>query len=185
MGANPWAHFTPYQADINAALQSLKEQEFRAGRYGFENWHDQMISAMAALGAATDVTAGFNWGMGQERPSADALIEQHGSVQAAMAAILEESSDSGTMSVLDMMDVSEYPDLCAACPLSEEEFLVIFQTAQPSHRMIESILLNEEDQEGQGWEIFWNSIGRGEGRYIIVYEDAQPTELFFAGYSVD
>jgi hypothetical protein len=127
----------------------------------------------------------LNWGIGLERPSTDALIEQHGSVQAAMAAILEESSDSGTMSILDMIDVSDHPDLYAACPLSEAELQAIFQTAQPSHGMIESILLNEEDQEGQGWEMFWNSIGRGEGRYIVVYEDARPTELFFAGYSVD
>jgi hypothetical protein len=185
MGANPWDHFTPYQEDINAALQSLKEQEFRAGRYGFENWHNQMISAMETLGSPPDLYAGFDLGMGQERPSADALIDQHGSVQAAMAAILEESSDSGTKSILDMINVSDYPDLCAVCPLSEEELQAIFQTAQPSHEMVESILLKEEGQEGNGWELFWESIGRGQGRYIIVYEDAQPTELFFAGYSVD
>ncbi|MBE9040177.1 hypothetical protein IQ235_05145 [Oscillatoriales cyanobacterium LEGE 11467] len=35
MGGNPWHYFTPYRADINSALQALREQEFRAGRYGF------------------------------------------------------------------------------------------------------------------------------------------------------
>jgi hypothetical protein len=59
MGAKPWDHFTPYLADINAALQSLKEQEFRAGRYGFEHWHQQMISVMEMLGSPSDLYAGF------------------------------------------------------------------------------------------------------------------------------
>jgi hypothetical protein len=33
MGANPYFYFTPYQKDIQAALEALREQEFKAGRY--------------------------------------------------------------------------------------------------------------------------------------------------------
>jgi hypothetical protein len=57
-------HFTPYQADINAALQSLKEQEFRAGRYGFEHWQNQTIAAMEALGSPPDLYAGLERAIG-------------------------------------------------------------------------------------------------------------------------
>jgi hypothetical protein len=33
MGAEPWAYFVPYEADVQAALDRLKEREFRAGRF--------------------------------------------------------------------------------------------------------------------------------------------------------
>ncbi len=33
MGANPRSYLIDYQPDINAALQILRQQEFRAGRY--------------------------------------------------------------------------------------------------------------------------------------------------------
>src|SRR5215216_426953 len=33
MGAEPWDYFVPYEADIAAALQKLREREFRAGRF--------------------------------------------------------------------------------------------------------------------------------------------------------
>jgi hypothetical protein len=33
MGAEPWDYFVPYQDDIQAALDSLREREFRAGRF--------------------------------------------------------------------------------------------------------------------------------------------------------
>jgi|GEM_PF-1983980 len=42
MGGNPWHYFYPYQVDINTALARLKEQEFRAGRYGFDYWFNQI-----------------------------------------------------------------------------------------------------------------------------------------------
>jgi hypothetical protein len=189
MGAKPWSHFTPYQADINVALQSLKEQEFRAGRYGFGHWFRDMTAVMEHLGMpdAVSLDGAFVAGLDEAKPSADKLIERYGSVEAAMKAVLESSSDSGTASVLDMIYISQEPATCAVCPLSGEELQEIFQTSQPSREIIQAILLNEEeieDFEG-AWELFWENIGRGEGRYIIAYDDGQPTELFFAGYSVD
>ena len=33
MGANPYFYFTPYQENIQRALDQLREQEFRAGHY--------------------------------------------------------------------------------------------------------------------------------------------------------
>jgi len=31
---------------------------------------------------------------------------------------------------------------------------------------------------------FWDRIGRGEGRYIVIYDKSAPREIFFAGCSV-
>ncbi len=42
MGGTPWHYFYPYQVDTNTALARLKEQEFRAGRYGFDYWFNQI-----------------------------------------------------------------------------------------------------------------------------------------------
>jgi hypothetical protein len=33
MGAEPWDYFVPYEKDIQAALDKLRQREFRAGRY--------------------------------------------------------------------------------------------------------------------------------------------------------
>jgi hypothetical protein len=188
MGAKPWNHFTPYQSDINSALQSLKEQEFRAGRYGFDYWVSEITAVMRAfrIPGMSVLNAGLGVAQNVTKPSADELIRRYGSVQAAIEALLEESAESGTQSVLDMVRVSSSPDTCTVCPLSEEDLQSIFQTLQPSHRMIEAILVTEEDVSNpEGWSLFWDCIGNGDGRYVIVYEGERPTEIFFAGYSFD
>ena len=33
MGAHPWSYFVPYQENIQAALETLRQEEFRAGRF--------------------------------------------------------------------------------------------------------------------------------------------------------
>lgn len=35
MGAEPWDYFIPYESNIQAALDKLKDREFRAGRYRY------------------------------------------------------------------------------------------------------------------------------------------------------
>jgi hypothetical protein len=33
MGAEPWSYFVPYEDDVQAALDKLREREFQAGRF--------------------------------------------------------------------------------------------------------------------------------------------------------
>jgi hypothetical protein len=33
MGAEPWDYFVPYETDVQAAMEKLREREFRAGRF--------------------------------------------------------------------------------------------------------------------------------------------------------
>ncbi len=49
----------------------------------------------------------------------------------------------------------------------------LYGTEQPSHEMVEHNM------------DFFEDIGRGQGIYIIVYKDGQPSELFFTDYSFD
>ncbi|MEM9539200.1 MAG: hypothetical protein AAGA60_06765 [Cyanobacteria bacterium P01_E01_bin.42] len=177
MGSKPWHYFTPYQTDINAALQALKEQEFRAGRYGF----DYMLSRLQE----DKIIDRANNSIEQQQPTADELIDLHGSLQAAIDAVVEESDIEGTLSILDMKSIAAQPTKCAVCLLSKQELQGIFKTTEPTRQTIESALLKEGIEDWESWERFWDSIGRIEGRYILVFENGQPKEIFWAGYSFD
>jgi hypothetical protein len=132
MGAEPWDYFVPYESNVQAALDKLKEREFRAGRYrGSEE------------GPAS---------IDEARELADA---------------------DGTGSILDMDRVADEPDFMAVTPLSHQRLLELFKTDQPTREMIET---NHD---------FYDEIDRGQGIYIIAYQDGQPSEIFFAGYSFD
>jgi len=85
-----------------------------------------------------------------------------------------------------MTHISIQPECGTVCPLTENELQKIFQTTKPTRQTIEALLLNQaEIEDWEPFEIFWESIDRGQGRYIVVYREEQPLELFFAGYSYD
>jgi hypothetical protein len=86
---------------------------------------------------------------------------------------LENMEADGTASILDILQVSESPEFCSVCPLSDAQLQTLFGTAQPTHQMVESNM------------DFYEDIERGQGIYMIVYKDGKPDEYFFAGYSFD
>lgn len=151
MGADPWHYFVPYRTDINSALQDLREREFRAGRYGNMGLTSEELELLG------DLAEEFS----DSKASVDELIEEYGDVQSAMEAVFAEYEPDGTASILDMFRVSDTPEICAVAPLSSDALRELFSTDQPSHELLESILLNE--QEPDKWGQFWDSIGRGEG----------------------
>lgn len=102
----------------------------------------------------------------QDSPATGA---QHGSIEEA----IEDADADGTRSILDMMTVSESPEYNAVAPLPEEDLLALFGTTKPTREAIE-----ESDE-------LYDALERGQGVYIIVYRDDQPSEIFFAGYSFD
>ena len=132
MGAEPWQYFVPYEQDTQAALEKLKEREFRAGRFRFSEEHPTTIE--------------------EAREIADA---------------------DGTGSILDIDGVGDEPDFGVVVPLSAENLVELYGTAQPTHEMIEANL------------DFYEDIERGQGIYIVVYKGGKPAEIFFAGYSYD
>ena len=102
-------------------------------------------------------------------PQSPAPGAQHGSIEEA----IEDADADGTRSILDMERVSDAPDYCAVAPLPEEDLIELFGTNKPTREMVEG-----------GDELF-ASMERGQGVYIVVYKDDQPSEIFFAGYSFD
>lgn len=150
MGGEFWSYSVPYQQDIQAALESLRQQEFQAGRF----WQPDEVYP-GFLGRLL--------GRGPSKPKRPASIEEARKI----------SDATGTRSILDMERVSETPALGAVSPVPPEELRELFGTEQPTREAIE-----QSDE-------FFERLERGQGVYIIIYQQGRPQEIYFAGYSYD
>src|SRR5258706_9277538 len=111
MGSEPYFYFVKHNPDINAALQELREREFKAGRYN-------------------PVIRFLKFPVGADSPAPGA---QHKSIQLALKA----ADADGTRSILDLDHVSDEPDFSAVVPLPPDELDRLFGTEQPTHDMIQ------------------------------------------------
>ncbi|MGD2183282.1 hypothetical protein [Lusitaniella coriacea] len=116
---------------------------------------------------------------------------QHSSIEEA----IEAAEEDGTQSILDIFYVSDLPYEQALAslkqnrfelsfttfPLPRDELIRLFNTDKPTHEMVEKGIV----QDNEGVEEFWESIWRGTARHIIIYENNEPVEVFFIGYSFD
>ena len=103
-------------------------------------------------------------------PTSPAPGPKHASPDDAMEAAAEE----GTRSILDIQSVGDEPDFCSARPLSEAELQQDFGTTQPTREHVDNCDMQ-----------FLEDLERGHAIYFLIYEDGQPVEVFFAGYSFD
>jgi hypothetical protein len=94
---------------------------------------------------------------------------KHSSIEDAR----EDSDADGTRSILDVSRVAAKPDFDAVAPVDEDELMEFFGTTRPT----------AEDMENCD-ELF-EQIERGQGIYVVVYDNDEPTQIFFAGYSYD
>lgn len=94
---------------------------------------------------------------------------RHSSIQEAV----EASDADGTRSILDINRVANTPDYCTASPFSAEILHELYGTHHPTK---ETVLRNLG---------LFDRLERGQGKYLIVYKDAKPSEIFFVGYSFD
>jgi hypothetical protein len=86
---------------------------------------------------------------------------------------IADTNATGTRSILDMERISDAPASGAVSPVPPDELQRIFGTRQPTRRMVEQ---SEELVE---------RIDRGQGLYIITYQQGKPDGIYFAGYSYD
>jgi hypothetical protein len=112
MGGHEWFYFVDYEPDVGAALQKLREREFRAGRYNPVTWFPEFP-------------------VGPDSPAPGA---RHASMEEA----LEEADADGTRSILDMMRVADEPDFFAVAPLPPEDLFELFGTDKPTRDMVEA-----------------------------------------------
>jgi hypothetical protein len=86
---------------------------------------------------------------------------------------LEMADADGTASILDIERVADEPDFCCAAPFSPRELRDYFGSERPSAQDV-------EQSDG-----FWDDLERGQARYVVLYEGAQPAGIHFVGYSFD
>ena len=65
--------------------------------------------------------------------------------------------------------------------LSNVELIRSFGTTEPTRRMIEDNMANAADEDDD----LYQNIARGQGFYVVIYEDGKPSEIFFGGYTYD
>ena len=89
MGAEPWQYFVPYEQDTQAALEKLKEREFRAGRFRYSEENPTTIEEAREIADADGTGSILDIdGVGDEPDfgvvvplSAEYLVELYGTAQ--------------------------------------------------------------------------------------------------------
>jgi hypothetical protein len=94
---------------------------------------------------------------------------KHSSIEEAR----EDSDADSTRSILDVSRIGEKPDYDAVAPIDEDELVEFFGTTKPTAEDLEDC------------DELFEEIERGQGVYVVVYEDDEPSQIFFAGYSYD
>jgi len=135
MGGHPYWYVVPYQTDIQAALEALRQREFRAGRY------NPVI-------------------MFPPFPI-DANAPAPGAEHASIAEAQEDADSDGTRSILDIERVADVDDFCTARPLSPEVIESLYGTSQPTRAMVEDNMdFLQEVERGKGVYLLLYSGGR-------------------------
>ena len=200
MGATGWKYFVPYEADISAALQRLRDDVFARGDYvyGDDITGEQMTQVKSWFEKArTEMDPWMQKVMEQAEnmpePMKTRYLEMAGKIKGQILSgpsapkkpkrkpktieqLLEFQAESGTHSILDIVGISAEPKFGHVRPFPHEKLAEIFGSETPSHDQIE-----EAHSSGrlEGFEDKW------EGVYVIAYRDGAPSEIFFTGHSGD
>lgn len=95
-----------------------------------------------------------------------------------IAAVVSESGESGTHSILDIERVSLSPALRAISPLSVERLQEVFGTDKPTRQMVMAEDMIEDDELEE-------LSPKCQGIYIVVYKRNRPDLICFVGSSGD
>jgi hypothetical protein len=147
MGARFWSYFVPYKEDIQAALQQLREQEFRAGRF--------YQPAVVQPGFLARVL-----GRPPSKPKPPVSIGE----------AIKISDATGTRSILDMERVTNTLTFSAVWLMPKDELRRMLGTEQPTREIIEQCEeLIEAIDRGQGICVVAYQQGKPDGIYFAGY----------------
>ncbi len=108
MEPTSWDYFTPYQADVEQALQELQERIFKNGEY-----EDPLQVSAVAGGTAYEAAT-------------------------TMDVLRARCGEQGTHSILDIRHVSPEPAMYSVSPLKPERVQELFGTDKPELSEFES-----------------------------------------------
>jgi hypothetical protein len=115
MGGHPYWYFVPYESDVQHALDTLRDREFKAGRYN------------PVIRFLEFTEPGF-------------LEQQPGPKHRSIDDAVRASNEEGTRSILDISRVGDQPDwgvAGVAAPVPEDRLREWFGTEHPAHAMLD------------------------------------------------
>jgi len=149
MSAEFWEYFVPYQEDVRAALEALREQEFRAGRFY----------------QPAEVQPGF---FGRLLGNPPSKPKRPTSIREAIK--IADTNAVGTRSILDMERISVRLESGAVSPVPPDELRRLLGTDQPTREMVQqSEELFERVDRGQGIYVVTYRHGKPDGIYFGGY----------------
>jgi len=166
MGASGWNYFVQYQADVNIALQDLRQAIFSKGEY-YKPHQSLLESIPKLIEQHPNLKEHFESNL-EETKSKSKLPED------TIEQLLQKNGESGTHSIIDIFTISDTIDLNQSGKVSDEDLIEVFDTLKPSKSQVESKADHLQTYRGR-----WLCT------YVIVYDDQGPCELFFTGYSGD
>lgn len=181
MGSSGWSYFTPYQEDIAQTLQKLRQRVFEAGDYQqywlYNEVPDEVFEELDELEPQ-------EWSQpGQQLLEAFAHVLERKHISAELPPVpqtinevLERNGLDGTHSILDIDHIASQPEDGAAIALPEELLMQYIGTDRPTKAMVETAQTKFD---------LCGYLERGQGIYIIIYQDGVPSEIFFSGHSGD
>jgi hypothetical protein len=198
MGATGWDYFVPYQADISAALQRLREDVFARGDYELGDDFskeelekiveqvrpelDPWIEKCREMAAGLPEDLRHIYMAGAEKFKRDLLkapqkVSKPKRKPKTIKEALKRGAESGTHSILDIECILDTREFGAITPFPQSRLMEFFGTETPTHAQIMEVY------ESGALEEF--ICERWEGIYIVSYRAGAPDEVFFAGCSGD
>ena len=163
MGASGWHYFTPYQSDIKAALQQLRQQVFVEGEYYKPVLFYTKLLKDIGDQLEPEVIEGLKRSIEEfrVRPEPQSIEE-----------LIKMNAEAGTHSIIDMHDIGQEPEIGIVSLMPEEMLIEVLGTLRPEHSQVER-QIDELNRSIRSCH------------YLLVYEDETPSEIFFIGYSGD
>jgi hypothetical protein len=169
MGASGWHYFVPFDADVNRALQQLREDVFRSGKYHSPSKkRPASIEALVRMCAEDGTHSILDVTRVVSTPLPPSLNEW-----------LDEFRNGGRHPSAE--ELSAYTLACvevfgAVGPVPQDWIVERFSSARPQR----------SDFEDEGMYEFFELCPRGTGVWTAVYDDAgAPSELLFVGKTGD
>ncbi|MCB9430829.1 MAG: hypothetical protein H6668_02500 [Ardenticatenaceae bacterium] len=189
MGASYWSHFTSYQENIEQALHCLQVTVLATGDYYLACSPAERI-AWLEKELARPFDEQFGFASHGDEETRDELHNQaifdlkwlqdnpDPKVYADKLRQIEMINGFGTSthSILDIYQVAAEPAFGSASPMSCEEQLAVFGTIKPTKELI---------NENAELEALISLMERWTGRYVIIYKEDLPHEIWFCGVSGD
>jgi hypothetical protein len=200
MGATGWKYFVPYETDILAALQRLRDNVFTRDAYTFghglpkKDFDARLKRLLPAYEASMkeSLARAEDTSLPENQRAAQRAVAEHMKREIAKFSggasqtkqkpktideLLKQQAENGTHSILDTPTISTKPKFGAINPFPISKLSEYFGSETPSHAKIQQTF------ESGALEQFVSK--KWQGIYIIAYRDGSPHEIFFAGCSGD